>query len=431
MNSTFKVGIGRQDITPKIGAWLMGYAPARRAESVGDRLNLTAYAFESNGVLALVATADVCIIDNELCKTVRREISDISGVPYDNIIICATHTHSGPATRGTAGGADMDVEYVENIFVPAAKKAATEAMASLRPALMGIGEINSNVGVNRREILPDGSVALGQNPQGTYDPIMTVVSFIEPNGKPIGNIIHYGAHNTAAGKNPEITRDWCGPAIDKLEEISGGITSFFNGCEGDCGPRLPNGKTAANYLEALSLGEKAALDAVSAWRSISEWHENPTLKVITKDICLPYKAMPTEEELIKEIEEMGDPANLGGLRVLSYKALNKRLDLLRSNQNIETEKAFTTTAVCIGPLAFFPIPFEIFSRITLSIRKQSPFRYTLSLSNANGTYFYFPSIDQIPLGGYEIWAFTTFNVQPFADDSEHHLVEGAIKLLNS
>ena len=102
MNSTFKVGIGRQDITPKIGAWLMGYAPARRAESVGDRLNLTAYAFESNGVLAIVATADVCIIDNELCKTIRREISDISGVPYDNIIIDPIEIQQADSAYGVA-----------------------------------------------------------------------------------------------------------------------------------------------------------------------------------------------------------------------------------------------------------------------------------------------------------------------------------------
>ena len=431
MKTKLLVGVGRADITPSLGAWLMGYAPGRRAESVGDHLNLTVYAFESDGIRSLVATADVCLMANPLYITVREVMAEASGVPFDHIIICTTHTHSGPALRGTPGGVPQDTEYIDRIFLPAAKKAASEAVAVLRPALVGIGEIHSDVGVNRRGMKLDGSIVLGQDPHGTYDPIMTVVSFREPDGKPIGNLIHYGAHNTACGKNPEISRDWCGVAIDRLEAESGGITAFFNGCEGDCGPRLANGQTTGNYQLALELGGRAAIDAVNAWRSIKEWRADLPMKVIAEDIALPFKPMPSEADLIKEIETMGNPDKLVGLQVLSYKALLGRLELIRSGQKIESEKLFHTTVVSIGPLAFFPIPFEIFSRITLRIREFSPYPYTLSLSNANSSNFYFPSMDQIIRGGYEVWAFTSFNAQPFADDSEQHLVEGAVRLLNT
>jgi len=431
MKNKLLVGVGRHDITPPIGAWLTGYAPARRAESVGDNLNITAFAFEYNGLRSMVVTADVCLIRANYAEQVRKLMGTAAHIPFEHITLSATHTHSGPATFRTGGGSEMDMEYFNNIFIPAAEKAAADAAASLRPAQLGVGEIHSDVGVNRRGMKLDGSIVLGQDPHGTYDPIMTVISFREPDGKPIGNIIHYGAHNTASGKNTEITRDWCGVAIDRLEAESGGITAFFNGCEGDCGPRLPNGQTTGNYKMALELGGRAAIDAVNAWRSIKEWRADLPMKVIAEDIALPFKPMPSEADLIKEIETMGNPENLVGLQVLSYKALLGRLELIRSGQKIESEKLFRTTVVSIGPLAFFPIPFEVFSRITLRIREFSPYPYTLSLSNANSSNFYFPSMDQIIRGGYEVWAFTSFNAQPFADDSEQHLVEGAVRLLNT
>ena len=430
MTSSLSVGIGRQDITPPLGSWLMGYAPARRAESVGDPLHITVFAFEYAGVRSLLSTADVCLIGNPLSTEIRREMSAASGVPFEHIILSATHTHSGPPMRATAGEAPVDPEYINQLFIPAAKKAAAEAVAALRPALVGVGEIHSDVGVNRRGIALNGSITLGQDPYGTYDPIMTVVSFREPDGKAIGNLIHYGAHNTASGKNPEITRDWCGVAIDRLEAESGGITAFFNGCEGDTGPRLPNGQTTGNYQMAQELGGRAAIDAVNAWRSIKEWRADLPMKVTTEDITLPLKPLPEEETLIQEIESLGDPEKLVGLHYSGYALLLDRLELIRSGGGKQSEPV-STTVISVGPVAFLAVPFEVFSRITLRIRQYSPYPYTLSLSNGNGNLFYFPSQDQLIRGGYEVWLFTSFKTQPFADDSEQHYVVGAVDLLNN
>ena len=429
MSGTLLVGVGRYDITPPIGAWLMGYTPPRRAESIGDHLHFTAYAFESEGVRAIVATADLCLMRDPLSTQLRQAMAKASGVPFDHIILSATHTHSGPLLHDSIGGIGPDPDYMENILFTGAAQACGDAVASLRPALMGIGEIHSDVGINRRQMLRDGTIALGQDPHGTYDPIMTVVSFREPDGKPIGNIIHYGAHNTGSGNTPEITRDWCGVAIDRLEAESGGITAFFNGCEGDCGPRLANGQTIGNYRMALELGGRAATDAVNAWRSIKYWHADLPMKVITGTIEMPLKELPDEQNLQKEIEAMGDPAQLQGLNVTSYNQLTKRLEYIRATKPLPTAELLPTTAICIGPLAILPIPFEVFSRITLRIREFSPYPYTLSLSNGNGSFYYFPSMDQLCRGGYEVWLFTSFKIHPFGDTSEQHYVDGAIKLL--
>lgn len=430
--SSLRVGAGRGRITPPVGAMLMGYAPARPAEAVHDDLDVTAIAVEYGKVKAMLISADVCVIRDPQSTRCRALAADATGVPFENIILSATHTHSGPAMRGTAGGADLDEEYIAAIFEPGLVKAASQAITSMQPARMGIATRPSDVGINRRQIEPSGEIRLGQNPWGCYDPTMTVVSFRGKDDAPIVNLIHYGAHCTAAGKNPEITRDWSGPMVDRLEAESGALTVFFNGAEGDCGPRLPNGRTtgAGDVGYAVALGAKAGIDSTATFRDIREYHD-ADLRVLRESIRLPYEPLPTVAALEQQIADMGPPEKLVGLRVMSRQALCARLELSRTPGPHATRLELQQTIIAIGPVAFVPFPFEIFSEVTLRLRACSPFPHTLSLSNANGSHFYFPSQDQIPRGGYEVWVFKSMSPRALADDADNAAVAENLRLLDT
>jgi 1,2-phenylacetyl-CoA epoxidase PaaB subunit len=82
-------------------------------------------------------------------------------------------------------------------------------------------------------------------------------------------------------------------------------------------------------------------------------------------------------------------------------------------------------------VAFVPFQFEVFSELTLRVRQHSPFQHTLSLSNANGSYFYFPSREQIARGGYEVWVFKSMNVFALADDADDAAVSDNLRLLDA
>ena len=403
--SSLLVGVGRADITPPVGAILQGYAPGRPSKSVHDALHFTVFAFAQGDTQAVVCTADLCLISEPLITELRTAIAQAAGVPFDCVIVCATHTHSGPVTRHLPGNYPVDEGYLYGTLVPRAVEAAREAAAGLRPALMGIGTVESDVGVNRRQLLPDGT--------------------------PIGNMIHYGAHNTASGQNPEITRDWCGVMIDRLEAVSGGVTAFFNGCEGDCGPRLPNGKTTGDLQMMLELGGRAAVDAVRAWRGITDWKADCKLRTVTGTITLPLKSLAPLKTLEAQLAALGDPAALSGLKHTEHQTLTERIALVKSGKPTPDSFDIRQTAVSVGDLAILPIPFEVFSEITLRLRDYSPFAHTLSLSNGNGSLYYFPSQDQICRGGYEVWMFSSMALRPFADDSDQHYIDGSVKLLKA
>ena len=428
MMENLKVGVGRRVITPPMGYMLQGYTPARPALSVYDDVHITAFAFETAGVRSILFSAEVCNILVEVIRMIKEPLEKATGVPAGNMIISCTHTHSS-AHMSWELEEDPENHYVVKTFIPMAIDAAMEALSNMRVAQMGVGTTWSDVAVNRRQIKEDtGTVMLGQNPYGSWDPTMTVVAFREPDGTPIGNIIHYGCHNTASAKTDEVTRDWAGVMVDRLEAFSGGMTAFVNGCGGDCGPRLPNGKTTGNLQMAPELGGKAGIDAAKAYRNIDRW-ENAPMRVLATRISLPLQDVGTPEQVRAEAAKLGDPAELKGTVLSSYKCLIERAEWLEAGNVPPTEKHIDHTFIVLGELVLQSIPFEPFSILTLRIKEHSPFRHTLCLGYSNGSLSYFPSMDQIIRGGYEVRMFKTINLIPFRDDSEQFYVLGSLEIL--
>ncbi len=439
-------GVVEKIITPEIGCNLFGYMPDVYAESVNDDLTATAYYFAEGNTEALMVSVTVCVIDEDLAMRMRTEIEKKCGIAKEHIIIHATHTHSGPSTGDLPGFGAANDEYVYGVLVPAVTDAAAEAKASAEAVTVAVSEGDSDVAVNRREITEDGEVILGQNPWAPYDPRMTVVSFKNGEGEIKGSMVHYGCHGTAAGRNHEISRDWSGVMVDYVSEFGGGICAFFNGPEGDVGPRLMNGKTTggagtskpravmaaldhgASIKMAMEHGAYAATDAVRIFRRNVNFGE-ATLEVSHGYIKIPVEPRIPLDFAKAEYEKYKDcTANqLGGYA--AYLA-----DVIKSYEQGYVEREYAEVEqiiVKIGEVAFVSSPFEMFSEIGLRIRKHSPVPYTLVLSNANGTKSYFPAESDICRGGYEVTMFKQKLVQGYTNNADTHLVKETVARLRS
>jgi hypothetical protein len=428
MKTGLKAGAGKAVITPPIGTILVGYAPGRPGTSVNDDLTVTAIALEYGDVRTMLVSATICLFKTSLSDRIRGEIGKATGIRPENVILSATHTHSGPMTFDMPGWSRVNEEYTEQILMPGAIRAATDAVASLKPALLGIGTVHSEVGINRRQIEPNGDILLGQNPWAMYDPTMTVLHFKGVDGSPIANLIHYCAHCTAAGKSPEITRDWPGPMIDKLELESGAVTAFFNGAEGDVGPRLTNGQTVGDIELTMELGKKAAIDAIQAFRNITEYNDVP-VQIATGTVKLPYLPLPDLETAELELKKLGDPSLLEGMDCIRYEKWKETSDIYTSDKPHRRFQKYDQTLVAIGPVVFIPFPFEMFVEITLRLRAYSHFAHTLCLSNTNGCSIYLPSQDQICRGGYEIDIFRAYGAYTLTNDVDNHVIQENMKIL--
>lgn len=421
-------GAGREIITPPVGAFLYGYRPDVVSTSVNDDLTATVIALKYGDVSAALISVTVCLVQTAIADRIRREVGKAAGIAPEHVVLSATHTHSGPRTDGTTGWGDVDMSYVESIFIPNIVKAAKKAFESLTPAVFGVASAESKVGINRRETSVDGNIGLGQNPWGQYDPNMTVISIKSEENKPIANLVHYGAHCTAAGMNNEITRDWAGIMIDTLERESGAVTAFFNGSQGDVGPRLSNGRTTGDLRYVNELGQIAAQDAVRIYRTIKDYRTAP-LSAAAGTLKLPYAPMIPLAQAKAELSAFGGKVPPHNAELMRYRTLEAIIEEYESGRAAPEAFLLPQTVIALGPVAFIPFAFEFFSEISIRMRHHSRFAYTLCLSCTNGSNSYLPSEDQLCRGGYEVLMFRRGHVFCLADNTDTHILKENLRLL--
>lgn len=425
--AVFSAGAAREVITPPVGARLYGYTPDVISTCVNDDLTVTAIAFSQGENIGIIISATVCLIETPLSDEIRQKAAEAAGVPARQIILCCTHTHSGPCMSGNAGWGPVDRDYCDSIFIPQTLKAVKTAVNGLQPALAGVASVKSKVGINRRQLNKDNTVSLGQNPWGCYDPNMTVISFKSLSGEAIANIVHYGAHCTAAGKNTEITRDWAGAMIDRLDSLSGAVTAFLNDAEGDTGPRISNGLTVGNLDYVNELGAVAAGDVQRAYESIDGYGE-VDFEFAAGAVNLPFApVLPLEKAKSRlAVLDVENRINIAGRTAEYLESVVKAYET-----GLPQEKYFTypQTVFKVGSVVFIPMPFEIFSEISLRLRAYSPFEHTLCLGCTNGNNGYLPSEDQFCRGGYEIDVFRTSGVLTLAENTDYNIILENLKLL--
>ncbi len=428
MENKLLLGVAREDITPEIGCQLYGYNPNIFSDSLHDNLTVTAFVFQYGKEMSAMVSACVGGIQGELSDNIRRLIAEECEIPFDNIMLSSTHTHSGPNVSGSAGWGDIDKKYTDGVFVPQIIKAAKVARNNLVPVKVGIATGESLVGINRRNLLDDEKCVFGQCSWGPFDPKMTVIAFRDFNGNSVANIIHYGAHPTAAGSNHEITRDWPGFMIDRLEYVSGGITAFFNGCEGDVGPRITCGCTGGkgSIDWAAELGYIAAKDAVNIYKTIPDFTD---VDMEVKSDVLKLKLKPREslEEAKIRLAQLGDEkVNLNGKKIEHFEKVIKSYE---DGYEDKEDYDLPQTLIRLGNYVFAAFPFEMFSEMGLRINQSCQDKNILSLSmtNSSGGYGYFATESQLCHGGYEAEYFQIARIQAFEKHADTNIVKETLR----
>jgi len=435
MNHTLLAGAGHADITPEVGGMLYGYNDDTYSTSCHDPLEVKALALQSGDAPAvLMLSFSVGDFGTATCTQTREILARECGLPVENILASATHTHSAPNVAGMAGWGDVDRPYLEGILIPGAIRAAKEALAALAPAEFAVAWGESEIGVNRRELSEDGEADFGQNPWGIQDKTMTIVRFRNAETKEgIFQLIHYGCHGTAAGNNHEISRDWIGIMTDRLGEVTGIPTGFWNGCVGDIGPRISNGHTTGDIRNVEELGGRAALDAVRIAGQLAHApYETAPVRICAEEIALPVRPLPPEEEVAAYMasnDRNGHYVNLSGL-IHAYMCAAS--DMYAAKEQLPAAKRLPVSVVTLGDaLAFCPTPYELFSEICLRLRDAGPCRHTLAVSLTNGYEAYLPSRDALCRGGYEVGCFRYGSIAALDDNTDTVLIGHFLRILRT
>ena len=134
------VGRARETITPPVGASLAGYFHDRKGKSVRDDLFARAVVIESHRARVGIVSCDLISVTGEVVDAAREIIQAEAGIAPDHVLVCATHTHTGPEMR-----ADAVVPACEPWAAELPRRialAVRRAAEALTPATLHAGQAN-------------------------------------------------------------------------------------------------------------------------------------------------------------------------------------------------------------------------------------------------------------------------------------------------
>lgn len=242
--SNLNAGAAKVDITPDVTAGLPIVGHRRTVFEIRDPLRAGVLVLDDGETKAAIVTLDTIGAWDEMVVLARERIENLTGIPAANIMVTASHNHSGP---GFDAESDWGKSLIDKLGI-----AAKEATGTQRPVTIGYGEDRIGFGINRRKVI-DGRAVVRLNPDGLNDQRVKVLRFDD--GKsltPLAVVMHAVCHPcffTWGDKGslpypkgyPKLSADFPGEAQSFVEMCYGGKTSamFLQGCAGDIRPNLP------------------------------------------------------------------------------------------------------------------------------------------------------------------------------------------------
>lgn len=424
--SKLYLGASREVITPEMGALLYGYPSKPIADAVDDDLTCTSYYFEQNGTKMLLNVSTLCCYSTNISDEIRETISKKFNIPFDNIILATTHTHSGPAMAGLYGAwGGVDYDYYQNIYMPAILKTVEDAISDKEPVTMGKAIGKSDIGINRRQLNKDNEIILGECPWGIYNPRMVILSFKTESGEIKTNLISYGAHGTSSLNTTHVTRDWAGFMTDALESHTNCMyTDLLLGAEGDVAPRKMYPDEPASLKQRDALGQYAADEVIRVFGDMGEY-EDIEISVGAAVVNLPVEPRVPYDEVCKIIEEH-DPEKCSFMENVAFEVYPKIKASYDEGEPEITHIPMPQTIFSFGDVVVFAGSNELFSEIGLRIDEAFPDNEVLSLVCTNGNDGYFPTEKEITLGGYEVLSFLGCNAQKYVKFADFHYIKQTI-----
>ena len=170
------VGFGSVDITPPDGLAISGGLDPRWNEGTHTPLMAKTLYAESNGNALAVVGVDLIGIPREMVDTIIEKACSRTGLEPASILICCSHTHSGPyiRQRGNLKERVVDEEYVGSLPEQIAESVGL-AVKAAQPATMHMGRaLVFHVLHNRRVIVKHDGLAFNTWMRGHLDDLEAV-----------------------------------------------------------------------------------------------------------------------------------------------------------------------------------------------------------------------------------------------------------------
>ena len=437
----YNIGFAQEVFTPPVGVGLAGYMNKRPNVGMYDDLYVKAMIIESNGTKCGFLTFDLCSITAELFKDLENLIVEKFGRElHNNLIISATHTHTGPSFYAGRANFDEVTLYAYERLLEAVERVLRRALMNLLPGEIEVGSVYNNpYGFVRRYFMKNGTIVTNpgwrnpeiDRPESDFDRTISIMKIVQ-DGRITAimcNIVNHG--DTVGGS--VVSADWYGRFAQEIQyQLKTSIpVMVVDDASGDINHfdfRQDIKQTSMD--EAVRIGRgyaKIVLD------KLFDLEKLPECEIVVKNgsVTIPHRQISEAElaeakhtlETVPDIKKEGDfesqdlankvPA---ALRHFAQRTINCYEKSVPSH-------TCRLTAIEFGKeLAFISLPGEPFNGISRAIRAASPFKHNFIIELAQTKSGYVPMPECFERGGYEVQP----NVDSCAPNAATEIINAAI-----
>jgi neutral ceramidase len=422
--SSYQVGAATADITPPVGTPLAGnFRDDYASRGVKEPLRSRALVVRQGDRAVALIAADLVTAPDALVARVRQEVQNSCGLAPQQVMVAATHTHSGPAVEPVAGP-DVSAAVIEQVL-PGIVQSCVRAWESCQA--MGFWATTTRgdgLFFNRRLRLRDGSTVMNwtlplsesiDRELGPVDDQIGVLLAGRDRDHPAAVTVNAALHAAVlAGDNWLMNPDWPGYYYRAVRAIFGPDTTamFLQGAEGNINHiDAHDPLQGRGFKEAQRIGSAVGLAAAGA-----RFDAPPVAGPIawsSQVISLPPRRITAQqrtwaERVVADAHRSGRelPGQVDGIPELIF--ARDQIELAQRPQPYSAE----IQVFRIGDVAIVGLPGEFFVEFGLAIKRASPARVTLVVGLANGSAGYVPTAAAFDEGGYEPTAWRYSRLAP-------------------
>lgn len=374
-----------------------GIGPGKATGQEGE-LRAVAVVLEKPGAskVAIVA-CDVLFVSRDWVDRALAEIARTTGIPAENVLVNATHTHHAPTTATVHGYMrdDKFTKRVEDAIVRSVQDASSKVAGGDCEFLYKLGQENT-VGANSRVLLSDNTIWWGGSMDdslrhtGPFDPQLPVLAFRAPDHKLRALLYNHSTHTIGTRKPGVRSPSFYGLAAQELEGEFGCTVEFLEGASGST-----HNITGVPVDQAVIRMKKAVSDALAA----AEPHAVTRLVSVKRPFEFKVRTFDesVEDEKVSAYTRKRMAAGADSI-IEVFRNMRRQL----KGEQGKTRETFVQV-ILIGDVALVGVPAEYFTIFGVDIKRRSPFPNTFVAELANDWIGYLPNREAHELGGYQTW----------------------------
>ncbi|MEY4939865.1 MAG: hypothetical protein RIQ93_1600 [Verrucomicrobiota bacterium] len=427
-----KAGAATSVITPPLGTSIVGGFAPFPAQHVHDELHARCLVLDDGKTKIALVVCDLLGLHRSVSVEARRLIQEATGIPPENVLISATHTHSAGTALGNSYASEQPLDEYQRFATRRIADGVQRAVNLLRPAQIAFAttEAPEHVFI-RRWLMKDGTAPVNPfgkidkvkmnppvgspnliEPAGRTDPTISIIALREPGGRLISVYSAYSLHYVGGVGPAHISADYYGMYCDALTKLQSQpddgsppfVAIMANGTSGDAnnndyrkgrGPQKP-------YEQMRYVAHDVAAKVNAALANLT-WKDRAELAARFRELDVRWRTI--EPDLLKWAKETEARVKLAPSRDIlpaSYAGRVQRLALARQPSMVPVQ-ILRIGDVCVGSS-----PCETFAETGLEFKQRSPIKHSFMVELAHAYLGYLPTPRHFELGGYETWPGTNY-----------------------